>query len=122
MLVLLLSNSNLTPLSPKPDVWSDFQGGIGIMAQHTGNVTSIDALSTKEPDFIIIGGGIGGLVVAKRLSEDADKTVLLIEAGANRQGDPKIDTVGMLSTLYGDPDYDWDFMTEPQVSHFAMAT
>jgi hypothetical protein len=28
----------------------------------------------------------------------------------------KIDTVGMLPTLYGDPDYDWDFVTEPQVS------
>jgi choline dehydrogenase-like flavoprotein len=85
------------------------------MAEHTGCVTSLNALSITEPDFIVIGGGIGGLVVANRLSEDADKKVLLIEAGAYRHGDPKIDTVGMLSTLYGDPDYDWDFMTEPQV-------
>ena len=86
------------------------------MARHTGSVTSFDALSTKQPDFIVIGGGIGGLVVASRLSEHVDKTVLLIEAGANRQGDPRIDTIGMMSTLYQDPNYDWDFMTEPQVS------
>lgn len=90
------------------------------MSKQTGCVTSFEALVTKEPDFIVIGGGIGGLVVANRLSEHADKTVLLIEAGANRQGDFKIDTVGMLSTLYGDPNYDWDFMTEPQVSAESM--
>lgn len=90
------------------------------MAQYTGCVTSAKELSSKEPDFIIIGGGIGGLVVANRLSEHADKNVLVIEAGAHRRGDPRIDTVGMLSTLYGDPNYDWDFMTEPQVCRHSM--
>jgi choline dehydrogenase-like flavoprotein len=85
------------------------------MAQSEGCVTSVEALSFSEPDFIVVGGGIGGLVIANRLSEHRDKTVLLIEAGAHRHGDARIETVGMLSTLYGDPNYDWDFMTEPQV-------
>jgi choline dehydrogenase-like flavoprotein len=66
-------------------------------------------------DYIIVGAGIGGLVLANRLSQDASVNVLLIEAGANRMGDPRIDTPGFLSTMYGNPDFDWDYMSVPQV-------
>jgi len=73
-------------------------------------------MGSRAFDYVVVGAGIGGLVAATRLSEDADKSVLLIEAGANRMGDPRIETPGYLTTLYGDPDFDWDFTTEPQVT------
>lgn len=74
------------------------------------NTTEISA------DFVIVGGGLSGLVVASRLSEDANATVLVIEAGSDRRGDPKIDTPGLMTTLYDDPAYDWLHMTTPQTN------
>ena len=70
--------------------------------------------SSQTFDYIVVGGGIGGLIVASRLSEDATSSVLLIEAGPDCRGDARIDTPGLLTTLYGDPKVDWDFMSEPQ--------
>lgn len=91
---------------------------MGSLPEQT-TVTSVTSLRFTDPDFVIIGGGLSGLVVANRLTEDANNKVLVVEAGANRMGDPRIDTEGLMTTLYGDPDYDWDYMTEPQVSHFS---
>jgi choline dehydrogenase-like flavoprotein len=70
-----------------------------------------------QPDFIIAGGGLAGLVIASRLTEDTNKTVLVIEAGDTGYAvQPSIDVPGNAyysSLLY--TDYDWQYKTEPQV-------
>jgi choline dehydrogenase-like flavoprotein len=69
-----------------------------------------------EYDFIVIGGGTSGLVVAARLTEDANISVLVLEAGENHLDDPRVGMPAgwpaMLETTT-----DWDFKTTPQVSH-----
>ncbi|KAL9022352.1 MAG: hypothetical protein Q9185_000467 [Variospora sp. 1 TL-2023] len=65
-------------------------------------------------DYIIIGAGTAGLVVANRLTTDPHVSALVLEAGADRLDDPKITTPGLLTLTYDDPQYDWSFDTVPQ--------
>lgn len=63
-------------------------------------------------DFIIVGAGSAGCVLAHRLSEDRAVQVLLIEAGS-RDWNPFIHIPGGLAKLFG-PRVNWRFFTVPQ--------
>ena len=58
-----------------------------------------------------MGGGSAGAVMANRLSEDPDKTVLLLEAGGSENILSDIPIAA--ATLQLTP-IDWAYQTEPQ--------
>lgn len=75
-----------------------------------------EQFASQSYDYVIIGGGTAGLVLAARLTEDSSVSVGVIEAGENRMDDPLVMTPGFHTKLYEDPKYDWMFKTVPQVS------
>lgn len=62
-------------------------------------------------DYIIVGGGSAGSVLANRLSEDQSVTVLLLEAGGVENEWTKIP---WLAGSLQKTELDWAFQTEPQ--------
>ena len=66
-------------------------------------------------DFIILGAGSAGCVLANRLSENPDHKVLLLEAGG-KDNYPWIHIpVGYFKTMHN-PNTDWCYRTEPDES------
>ncbi|XXH01245.1 hypothetical protein Hte_007599 [Hypoxylon texense] len=70
-------------------------------------------MATSSYDYVIIGGGTTGLVVANRLSEDPNQRVLVLEAGSDLSEDPRVRTPAIFTSLL-ETEADWDFRTEPQ--------
>lgn len=71
-----------------------------------------------EFDYVIVGGGSAGCVLAARLSEDASNEVLLIEAGG-RDWNPFILVPAGIKQI--GRSYDWNYVTEKDNSRNGVA-
>jgi choline dehydrogenase-like flavoprotein len=67
-----------------------------------------------EVDYIVVGGGSGGCVLAARLSEDPSVSVALLEAGGRNDGVLNRVPTGAAVHIVGRNAFNWAFSTVPQ--------
>lgn len=79
--------------------------------------TTTTNVFNKEYDYVVIGAGSGGSVVANRLTEIPDWSVLLLEAGKDEMF---LTDIPLLVSYIIPTDYNWGYKTEPS-SEFCLA-
>jgi choline dehydrogenase-like flavoprotein len=71
------------------------------------------SITNDTLDFLVVGGGSAGCVVASRLTEDADTSVCLLEAGGHTD-DWLVNTPAAFFMMVGSPIHNWHFQTVAQ--------
>ncbi len=71
-------------------------------------------MASAHYDYVIIGAGSAGSVLAARLSEDADTKVLLLEAGGKNTSILVRMPAGVGSLIKAKSEFNWGFWTEPE--------
>lgn len=70
-----------------------------------------DMLNFTNYDFIIVGAGSAGSVLANRLSEHSEWKVLLLEAG---EEPISLMDIAVIPAIWQYTNYNWNYLMEPQ--------
>ncbi|KAG5681579.1 hypothetical protein PVAND_010998 [Polypedilum vanderplanki] len=80
--------------------------------EHIPNLAAIESVRNKYFDYVIVGSGTSGSVIAYELSKKSNCSVLLIESGGLFNG---LSIVPIMSTLMQGTEMDWKIKSTPQL-------
>ncbi|SOV07917.1 related to Glucose oxidase [Ustilago sp. UG-2017a] len=109
-LILLATSTALSATIPAPPPSIDYT-----LFKRT-LLASPTRLVNASYDYIIVGGGLSGLVLANRLSSNASISVAVIEAGSSGYSTDRkllVPSANLYDSSVG-TEYDWQFTTSPQ--------
>ena len=62
-------------------------------------------------DYVVVGGGLTGITVASRLTENPSTTVLVLEAGEDNRLDKRVQDIYTYMQAFN-TELDWQFLTD----------
>jgi choline dehydrogenase len=99
------------PIQPTHDPIADCEFGQDFSARVQANQQRLTSGLKPSYDFVVCGSGSSGSVVARRLAETADVSVLLLEAGGD-DDDPAVMSADLWPQNLGS-ERDWNFAAQP---------
>lgn len=75
------------------------------------NIHDLEDISNKEYDFIVVGGGSAGSLVAAELAKDKKSEILLLEAGGTAS---TLHDIPLIAPMLQRTHCDWQYQTVPQ--------